>query len=150
VTPVFVERYMLSSFVPFFFFAAAGIAVLSSSYGERIAGSVLLLTIALSVGHILAYRRKPHGAEWSRATAVAAANLKNNDAIAVAPPFAVNVVRYYASENRRPRIVPLPEASARSASIAVCATQHPSDCDQLRRDYGRVIASFRGVEVRAR
>ncbi|MEA2678563.1 MAG: hypothetical protein QOK03_285, partial [Candidatus Binataceae bacterium] len=73
IAPVFVERYALSCFVPFFILVAVGIFAMpieSASFGA------LAIALALSIGHIVSYTRKPHDAQYREAVAAADAALK--------------------------------------------------------------------------
>lgn len=92
LVPVFVERYALSCFVPFFILVALGILKLPTR--SQRAGA-LALALALSLGHVRSYERKPHGVDWRSAVAMAESRLAQGEPVAVAPPYAVNVVRYY-------------------------------------------------------
>jgi mannosyltransferase len=93
VTPLMVERYALSCFVPFFFLAALGI---SSILSRRIRTGAITLIVALSIAHTGAFLLKPPSLQWThaidrmRSYAPAAR-------IAVAPPHGANVLRYYLS-----------------------------------------------------
>src|SRR6185437_6171997 len=90
--PVFVERYLLSCFVPFFLLVAIGI---NQTGALRSKLTALAIVSAFALGHVHAYERKPHDAQWREAATIAAAGTANNASIAVAPGYAVNVVRYY-------------------------------------------------------
>jgi len=101
IRPVFVERYLISCFVPFFILIAIGIAELRAPSARFAA---LGLTVALALGHMIAWDRKPHDTQWHEAVRFAATSLappsssssiSNNATLAVAPGYAVNVVRYY-------------------------------------------------------
>jgi len=160
VRPMFVERYVLSSFVPFLILAALGIAEIGSSSVRFVAAT---LCIALTLGHVYAYSRKPHDSQWREATAVAARTARPAGAIAVAPDYAVNVVRYYSAVSSRSRagsdlrLVPASigdESGIVAGSVAVLILGEQgvagSERARLSAVFPRMLVRLRGVEVRAR
>ena len=98
--PMFVERYALWCFVPFFMLAALGALELD---GPAVCAIAATLAIALAIGHVEAYRRRPHGVEWREAAGAASRAYAPGMKIAVAPPYAINVVRYYLGGTRLQR-----------------------------------------------
>ena len=82
VRPVFVERYLIASFVPFFMLAAIGIMQLPST---ALRTAVASLAVILALGHIYAWSRKPHDTQWREAVAIALASERGDQPIAVAP-----------------------------------------------------------------
>ncbi|MGC1679625.1 MAG: glycosyltransferase family 39 protein [Candidatus Binataceae bacterium] len=141
VAPVLVERYVLSCFVPLFFLAAIGVCELRAGTARGVA---LAAIVALSLGHIWSYARKPHDIQWREATAIALKNLAPGATLSARPAYAVEVVRYYLPLTER-------ERAQRGGSPAVLlledrsggATQHPGS----RRDFPVTIAQVRGVVV---
>jgi 4-amino-4-deoxy-L-arabinose transferase-like glycosyltransferase len=158
IRPVFVERYVVSSLVPFFILVAVGVweLITQPSVSELRANAVrfgtLVVVVALSLGHIYGYDRKPHDAQWGEAAEIAASAAKPGDPIAVAPGYAVNVIRYYL-RNR-------PDADAalsalgdhRAATVVVISDQgvSPATARKLDREYPHLLAHLRGVVVRHR
>jgi MFS family permease len=90
VTPLLVERYALSSFVPFFILAALGIRNIPSA---PIRGAVLALVIVLSGAHTAAFLIKPPSRQWTHA--VDLLRKYPTAKIVVAPPHGANLLRYY-------------------------------------------------------
>ena len=90
VTPLLVERYALSSFVPFFILAALGIRNIPSA---PIRVAALSLVVALSTMHTAAFLTKPPSRQWTHAVAL----IEKYPAakIVVAPPHGANLLRYY-------------------------------------------------------
>ena len=91
-SPMFVERYALWCFVPFFMLAALGAWELP---GRSIRAVAIGLAVFLALGHLHTYRRRPHDTQWREAARAAAVALAPGLKIAVAPPYAVNAMRYY-------------------------------------------------------
>lgn len=156
VAPMFVERYMVASFVPFFILVAVGVWLTPPSVSELRANAMrfgaLLVVIALSLGHLHGYDRKPHDTQWGEAAEIAASAAKPGDPIAVAPGYAVNVMRYYLRNG--------PDADAalsalgdhHAAAVVVIADQGVSRATAatLDREYPHLLAHLRGVVVRHR
>ncbi|MGB6552210.1 MAG: glycosyltransferase family 39 protein [Candidatus Binataceae bacterium] len=139
--PVLVERYVLSCFVPFFFLAAIGICELRNATARGVA---LAAIVALSLGHIWSYARKPHDVQWREATAIALKNLAPGATLSARPAYAVEVVRYYLPPSERERAQrggnpAVVVAEDRSAG----ATQHA----ELHRNFPVTIARVRGAVV---
>jgi hypothetical protein len=150
IRPVFVERYLVSCFVPFFILVAIGIVQLP---GEVVRLGAIALVATLAVGHVLAWDRKPHDVQWREARRAATTSAGLGGALAVAPGYAINVVRYY-DEGNPP--VPLPhpaDASGRDyATVVIIGDQGVASATSaaLAREYPRVLAQLRGVVVRGR
>ena len=108
-SPMFVERYALWCFVPFFTLAALGAWERQSA---SMRAAAIGLAVALALGHLHAYGQRPHDTQWREAARAAAGALAPGMKIAVAPPYAVNVMRYYlrdtqAAEAACPRMIPM-------------------------------------------
>jgi len=152
--PAFVERYLLASFVPFFLLVALGIW---DTKGRVARLAVLGLVAALALAHVYAYRQRPHDVQWREAVE-AAAGVR---AIAVAPPYAVEVVRYYFRELRLvgaggPALEPVGTSSsggdAGLAPVAIVGDAGVSQAETARivLAYPHLRARLRGVIVRER
>jgi hypothetical protein len=145
--PMFVERYALWSFVPFFILAALGTCELPT---EPVRAGALALVVVLALGHLHAYRGRPHGAQWREAARAAASGLAPGATIAVAPPYAVNVVRYYLRDTPAAgAAVPANDAQAE----VVVIDQHwirQGKAAKLLADYPQPVARLRGVRVQHR
>ncbi len=150
IRPAFVERYLLSCFVPFFILTAVGIIELPT-HTARIGAIVLI--VVLSIGHVIAWNRKPHDVQWSEATRAAAANLVNGGTMAVAPGFAVSVVGYYLLENSLAQPAhPANPNGDDPAGVVLIGDQGvaPATVATLDQEYPRMLAHLRGVVVRGR
>jgi mannosyltransferase len=146
--PMFVERYLLACFVPFFVLAAAGIAELPAAAARSIA---LALVLALSIGHVHSWNRKPHDDDWRGATRIAAQRLAPSQTMTALPAYAIDVVRYYLPAPARARAVRVEQANDDCAVLLAPANlhAHPRAKAILKR-YPRVVARARGVVVRGR
>ena len=146
IAPVFVERYALSCFVPFFILVAFGIFAIpieSARFGA------LAIALALSIGHIVSYTRKPHDAQYREAVAAADAALKPGEVATVLPAYAIDVVRYYLPAGKRDRAVRY-EASSTNPAVLILGDEKPDLAESYRKDYPQTIAHFRGVTVMRR
>lgn len=142
VRPAFVERYLLASFVPFFVLVAFGIRNLA---GLRVQTAVLALVVFLAMGHDYSYWRHSHDVQWHEALQAALAG--TGGPITVAPPYAVDVVRYYLHDLSNDRAV---EAGAmKSAAVAIVADSGVSrtEADRLAAAFPRLLTRLRGVIV---
>jgi mannosyltransferase len=145
VQPAFVERYMLSSFVPFFALAALGVMQLQPS---ALRPGAAALVVVLSLTHVAAWSQRPHGLPWGDATAAAADGIKAGDGIGVAPRAGVNVVRYYLRNRSPAAIVETIDAQPPPAVVIVADS---FDREQaLAQRYPRVLVTLREVVVRGR
>lgn len=146
VRPLLVERYALSSFVPFFLLVAMGL------YWCRPAALRTLLAIVvivLSLGHIRTYERKPHDAQWREAAHLALA-VAGAGTIAVAPPFAADVVRYYLPAAAQDRVKGIGcRSCTASAAVLVMSDQGVSQSERvvLQAAFPAAVSRQRGVEV---
>jgi hypothetical protein len=150
IRPAFVERYLLSCFVPFFLLVAIGIIELPT---QRIRIGAIALVAMFAIGHVVAWNRKDHDVQWREAVGVALNSSKGGDMLAVAPGFADSVVRYYLAESSATADVHRADASANdSANVVLIADQGvaPATVAALDREYPRALAHLRGVVVRGR
>jgi mannosyltransferase len=145
LTPLFVERYALSCFVPFFVLIAFGIAELPNDWYRF---GALAIVVLLSLGHVWVYQRKSHDTQFAEATAAARASLGPSESITVVPAYAIEVVRYYLPSDERDRAIRY-ERGASSASVVLIGDQNhsPEIATALHTIYPTVVARFRGVVV---
>ena len=141
IAPVFVERYALSCFVPFFILTALGIFAMPA---ESVRVAALLVVLALSVGHVVSYARKPHDAQYREAVVAADAALKPGEVMTVVPSYAIEVIRYYLPTNQRDRAVRY-DPSSTNAAVLILPDQDVAEA--YRKDYPQMVAGFRGVTV---
>jgi len=141
IAPVFVERYALSCFVPFFILITLGIFAMRTEPARVL---VLAIVFGLSIGHIVSYARKPHDAQYREAVAAADAALKPGEAMTVVPSYAIEVIRYYLPTNQRDRAVRY-DPSSTNAAVLILADQDVAEA--YRKDYPQMVAGFRGVTV---
>jgi mannosyltransferase len=145
--PMFVERYALWCFVPLFMLAALGAWELPSASIRAVA---ILLAVALALWHVHAYRRRPHDTQWREAARAAAGALAPGTKIAVAPPYAVNAIRYYLRDTQSAgAAVPADDSDAQ---ILVIGDQWNArdKVAKLLAQYPYPLASFRDVRVYGR
>jgi mannosyltransferase len=145
IAPVFVERYALSCFVPFFILTAFGIFELP---GDLVRIGALALAVALSAGHIVSYARKPHDAQYREAIAAADAALKPGEVMTVVPPYAIDVLRYYMPADQLDRAVRY-DPSTPNAAVLILGDQNlaPRAAEGYRKEYPQTVARLRGVTV---
>lgn len=145
LTPIFVERYALSCFVPFFILVAFGAYEIRSD-PARIAA--LAIVVALSAGHIVSYTRKPHDAQYREATAAADAALKPGEVMTVVPPYAIEVLRYYLPADRLDRAV-RHERTTSNAAVLINGDQNlaPGEAESFKKEYPQLVVRLRGVTV---
>jgi 4-amino-4-deoxy-L-arabinose transferase-like glycosyltransferase len=145
IAPVFVERYALSSFVPFFILTALGIFELP---GDLVRIGALALAVALSLGHIVSYDRKPHDTQYREAIGAAQSALKPGEVMTVVPSYAIQVLRYYLPADQLDRAVRY-EPSAPPAAVLILGDQNlaPGAAQSYRKEYPQVVARLRGVTV---
>ncbi len=145
IAPVFVERYGLSCFVPFFILVALGIFELP---GDLVRIGALALAVVFSVGHIVSYDRKPHDAQYREAIAAASSALKPGEVMTIVPGYAIDVIRYYLPADQFNRAVPY-DASAPPVAVLILGDQNlaPSAAQSYRKEYPEVVTRLRGVTV---
>jgi mannosyltransferase len=145
IAPVFVERYALSCFVPFFILVAFGIFELP---GDLLRVGALVIAIALSAGHIGSYLRKPHDAQYREAIAAADAALKPGERMTVIPAYAINVLRYYLPVDHISRAV-RHDPSTPNSAVLIVGDQGlaPRQVESYGKEYPQTIARLRGVTV---
>ncbi len=145
IAPVFVERYALTCFVPFFILVALGIFELP---GDLVRIGALVLAVAFSAGHIVSYDRKPHDAQYREAIAAASSALKPGEVMTVVPAYAIEVLRYYLPADQLDRAVSY-GAPASAAAVLILGDQNlaPDAARSYRKVYPDVVARLRGVTV---
>jgi mannosyltransferase len=143
IRPAFVERYTLSSFVPFFLLVALGIY---SVRGVPEQSVLLALVAVLASGHDYSYRRNAHDVQWREA--VLAATSTTGRTIVVAPPYTVDVVRYYLRNSESDWSIE--PGVAKSAGVALVADTGVSAAEaaHIATEYPRLLMRLRGVIVR--
>ncbi len=148
LTPIFIERYALSCFVPFFILAAVGMFELRAAWARA---GVLAIVVLLSLGHDYEYYRRPHDAQFREATLIAAAHLKPGESMTAVPNYAIEVLRYYLPASDEGRAVAF-ASDRKTAAIVIVREQGdaPATVAAVRREYPRLIATVRGLEVRGR
>jgi hypothetical protein len=144
IAPVFVERYALSCFVPFFILAALGIFELP---GDLVRAGVLAIAVAFSVGHIVSYDRKPHDAQYREAIGLADSALKPGEVMTAVPSYAIEVIRYYLPPDQLDRAVRYNESVSAAALILGDQNLAPGAAHSYKEQYPNVIAQLRGVTV---
>lgn len=145
--PMFVERFALWCFVPFFILAALGAWELGGRWAPA---SAIGLAMALALGHLWTYRQRPHDVQWREAARAALSGLAPGAIIAVAPPYAVNVVRYYLrGSGSSGAATPAGEAEGEML-IAADRWIARGKAAKLLAKYPRPVARFRGVRVQRR
>jgi mannosyltransferase len=160
-SPMFVERYALWCFVPFFMLAALGAwelrtaSIRGAALGQVGAIGAIGLTVVLALGHLHAYRQRPHDTQWREAAHAAAAAIAPGTKVAVAPPFAVNVVRYYLRDTQvAGAAIAAGDSDARDsdAKVLVIGDQWNGRAKtaKLLARYPHPLAGFRGVQVYGR
>ena len=142
--PMFIERYALFSFPAFFILIAAGIWELRHDAARTVATIAL---VALSLGHVYSYSRKTHDVDWSEAARVASASLGPDQAVAVAPPYAVEVVRYYMNPLMRDYAAPWQPGANPQIVIIADHGVNAEVAAQVRKRFHLVLARGRGVAV---
>ncbi len=145
IAPVFVERYALSSFVPFFILVALGIFELP---GDLIRAGALVLAVAFSLGHLVAYDRKPHDAQFREAITAASSALKPGEVMTIVPSYAIELIRYYLPPGQPLRAVRY-DPSAAPVAVLILGDQNlePGAGPSYKKDYPNVVARLRGVTV---
>jgi 4-amino-4-deoxy-L-arabinose transferase-like glycosyltransferase len=157
VAPVFVERYALSCFVPFFILVAVGIfempgdlvRVGAASVGRAAVPAIALaIVVAFSLGHIVSYDRKSHDAQYREAIAAADSALKPGEVMTVVPSYAIEVLRYYLPAAQLDRAVRY-HSSAPPAAVLIIGDQNlaPGAAQSYKKEYPQTVARLRGVTV---
>jgi mannosyltransferase len=145
--PMFVERYALWCFVPFFMLAAIGTLELG---GPAMSAIAIGLAVALALGHVESYRHRPHGVQWREAANATIRMAVPGMKIAVAPPYAANVVRYYLRGTRfQPAIEPLDDSGA-DILVAGDNWNGGAKAAKLMARYSGPPLALRGVRVYGR
>src|SRR5215471_18335882 len=145
VRPLFVERYALSCFVPFFILVGIGIWELRDQLWRAAA---LLIVLAMSLGHVAVFDRKLHDAQWREAAALAGASLRTGETMTTVPAYSVWVVRYYLPSAERERTIDFVRTH-RDASVVLLRDHGvaPALAAAIRQAYPVELAKLRGVVV---
>jgi len=143
IRPVFVERYLLASFVPLIMLVAFGIW---STRGLLLQSALLTLIMVLALGHVYSYRQRAHDVQWREA--VRAAVETGGHGIAVAPPYAAAVVRYYLDEAGDHRSVAPARVQTLGVAIVADSGVSANEAARLAASYPHLVARLRGVIVR--
>ena len=143
IRPGFVERYLLTSFVPFFLLGAFGIR---SVRGLPAQAALLTLAALLALGHVHSYRRHHHDVQWREA--VEGATSRAGHTIVVAPPYATDVVRYYLHESNSDWSVEAAGATGATVAIVADSGVSPAEANDIAAAYPNLLMQLRGVIVR--
>jgi len=118
------------------------------------------LMVALALGHLHTYRRRPHDTQWREAARAAADALAPGMKIAVAPPYAVNAVRYYLRDTQSAEAAvaagdyDAQDSDARNSHLEFLVVGDQWNAREkaakLLAQYPHPLASFRGVRVYGR
>jgi 4-amino-4-deoxy-L-arabinose transferase-like glycosyltransferase len=148
LTPIFIERYALSCFVPFFILAGLGILEL---LWPRYRIAALAIVVASSLGHFYSYQHKFHDAQYREAIAAADAALKPGETMTVVPSYAIEVLRYYLPKEHLERAIRHdPKSQTPAVLIVVDQNLAPDAKQKYRRDYPHMIVRLRGIAVFSR
>jgi mannosyltransferase len=116
--------------------------------------AVAILLIWLSVGPVRErIRNDPYAAEWKAATKDVASRTRSNDLIAVFPPYAVNVVRYYLPPERRESAVGMKQECLSAPLFLIMSGRDialPQRIAIAERCYPRVLMRAHLIEERER
>jgi hypothetical protein len=149
-TPFEETRYVISSVAAFFILAGIGLAAIDDT---RLRLGLLVLIVALSLDHVRRDFIKPHYVQWREAVALALAAAPPGGTIAVAPGYAVSVVRYYLPPTRRTSVEEAGgQCETREPILILSGTEllAPAQLAALRDCYPLLVSQLRLVEVRKR
>jgi hypothetical protein len=109
----------------------------------------------LALAHLHTYYQRPHDTQWREAARAAAYELAPGMKIAVAPPYAMNVVRYYLRDTQfAEAATPAGDSSAGEvgSELLVVGDQWNAreKAAKLLARYPSRLAGFRGVAVHGR
>lgn len=148
ITPFEEMRYVISSVAAFFILAGIGLAAVGDT---RLRLALAVLVIALSLDHVRRDFIKPQFPQWREAAALALAGDAPDGVIAVAPAYAVKVVRYYLPRERRASAESAGEECDRRRRVLVlggAGILAPARLAALKACYPLIIGRLRLVEVR--
>jgi len=149
-TPFEEMRYVISSVAAFFILAGIGLAAIDST---RLRLGLLALIMVLSLDHVGRDFIKPRYVQWREATALALVAAPAGVTIAVAPGYAVNVVRYYLPSERRASVEAASEQCEMRQRVLILSGAQlltPAQLAALRNCDPLVVGQLRLVEVRKR
>jgi hypothetical protein len=143
IRPAFVERYVLSSFVPFFMLAALGLWRVDGILAQWSFVAVLALT---ALGHVYSSGHKAHDVQWREASLAASGTAGQR--IVVAPPYAADVVRYYLRDLHSDWSVEGSAASPATVAIVADTGVSPAEAARISTKFPDLLIRLRGVIVR--
>jgi hypothetical protein len=149
-TPFEEMRYVISSVAAFFILTGIGLAAIDDARWRL---GLFVLIVALSLDHVRRDFIKPQYVQWREATALALAALPAGGTIAVAPGYAVNVVRYYLPPGRRESVEAAGaqcETRQRVLILSGAEVLAPAQLAALRDCDPLLVRQLRLVEVRKR
>lgn len=153
VMPMLVTRYMVSCFVPFFIATAWGLEAVRR---QALRGALIVLVTLLMVVWVHSYFRHPRDGQWREAAAFALARAGAGGTIGVVPvDNEVYLLSYYLPADQRWRVVALTHARSGANAdgpqlAAVSELSRGAVRKKFAAQYPVVLATFRGVTVRAR
>jgi hypothetical protein len=145
--PMFIERYLLSSIVPFFILAGMGAWWLGTARLRVAALALLSVLVTVRLG---SYFARPHDAQWREAAAAVAANLGPDATVTALPPYSIEVLRYYLPPDLRPRAQRYQDGASDAGLIVIQGDVARRRGAGVVGNYPILVAAFRGVEVRRR
>jgi hypothetical protein len=150
LTPFEETRYVISSVAAFFILAGVGLAAIDDG---RLGLMLAVLVVVLSLDHVRRDFIKPQYPQWREATALALAAAAPDGKIAVAPMYAVNVVRYYLPRERQASAEGAGEQCEMSEHVLILGGEgilEPARLAALKQCDPLIVGRFRLVEVRKR
>jgi mannosyltransferase len=154
--PIFVDRYALSSVVPFLILVAVGIHELVPGWVRWLALTVVTSACGVALLPIFSDQQSQWMVKWSEAAAITARNLKPTEYAVVESDWMVNVVKYYLRTNPETQVVgakleELKRAPSDPAILVIndrSALDDPAGTKFLLWAAPEVLAKFHGVSVR--
>jgi mannosyltransferase len=148
-TPMMVTRYLISSFVPVFIFAAIGIVAIPSG---KLRATALIALLTLSLLRVRAELR-PGDHQWRDASLVALQSAGGAHVIGSCHDF--DLLRYYLPASARDTVklvrVPCDHPHVAVVQVVVVSpTVTGARLADLKRAYPEVVAKFKGVSVLSR
>jgi uncharacterized membrane protein len=143
LTPVLVERYVLSSFVALFLLVALAVCSPKTPRCAMIAVGIVAMIALLQDLRFFTHRH--NDARWREAAVAALSNTSPGQSIGVVPAYAANVVRYYAGAQRRADIA----GGADNSSLVIVFDQGLSSSSgaALRAAYPETVARLQRLTL---